>query len=187
MLLIRHAESTWNATGRWQGHADPPLSDEGVRQAQALARTLGGRALDRIVASDLRRAAQTARILADALRVPLDLDPRLREHDVGAWSGLRHEEIVARWPEEYARFRAGDPELPFGGAESLRDLQRRVRAAVSALREAHAGRPLALVTHAGVIRALDGRLVMKNASVACWDGTFVDAPPGTPSGPRESR
>lgn len=174
-MLIRHAESTWNAEGRWQGQADPPLSPEGVRQAESLAHALGDLAIEHVVASDLRRAADTARIVAASLRASLSLDPRLREHDVGVWSGLRHDEISARWPGEYARFRSGDLDLRFGGAESRRELRQRVRSALAAIRSQHAGKTLALVTHAGVVRALDARLRLDNADFTWWDTAFVDA------------
>ncbi|HSJ96024.1 MAG TPA: histidine phosphatase family protein, partial [Myxococcota bacterium] len=67
LWLIRHAESAWNAMGLWQGHADPALSSRGIAQAEALARALVAEGIEGIVASDLRRARETARILADAL------------------------------------------------------------------------------------------------------------------------
>ena len=59
-LLIRHAESTWNAEGRWQGHGDPPLSERGRRQAAGLAHELASEPVDLLLASDLVRAAETA-------------------------------------------------------------------------------------------------------------------------------
>ena len=67
LFLIRHAESTWNAARRWQGWGDPPLSERGLEQAEALARALAGEAIDALFTSDLQRAAQTAAPLARAL------------------------------------------------------------------------------------------------------------------------
>ncbi|MBW1845263.1 MAG: histidine phosphatase family protein, partial [Deltaproteobacteria bacterium] len=81
LLLIRHAESSWNAADRWQGHGDPPLSDRGVAQANALVSELAPEKLDIIVSSDLRRAAETAAILAEARGLRPLLNPRLRELD----------------------------------------------------------------------------------------------------------
>jgi len=154
LLLVRHAESSWNAAGRWQGHADPPLSERGVAQANALARDLAGEPIDRIVSSDLRRAAETAAILGRARGLEPLLEPRLRELDLGAWEGLTRDEIASTAQADLRRFDAGDPDVRPGGGETLREIERRVRFAVRELVEAHAGQRLAVVTHLGVIRAL---------------------------------
>ena len=66
-VLIRHAESVWNAAGRWQGHADPPLSERGRAQAEALAADLAPLGIEVLLASDLARAAQTASIVGEAI------------------------------------------------------------------------------------------------------------------------
>src|SRR5580765_6857553 len=97
LVLVRHAESTWNAEGRWQGHADPPLSDAGRAQAEALAEDLAGERFDAVYTSDLARAAQTAEIIARRFGLPAVSDPALREVDVGSWSGLTREEVAARF------------------------------------------------------------------------------------------
>src|ERR671917_2105987 len=97
VLLVRHGQSEWNAVGRWQGQADPPLSDVGRQQARSAARSLG--ALDAIFASDLQRATETAMIIAAELGVgPVVVDPDLRERDAGEWSGLTRAEIEERYP-----------------------------------------------------------------------------------------
>jgi broad specificity phosphatase PhoE len=152
--LIRHAESEWNALGRWQGHRDPALSERGREQARRLVATLADARLEAIVASDLARARETAAIVGSALGVPLHLDARLRERDLGYWSGLTSVEIVARWPGDLARLRARDPELRPGGGESLRALHARVAEFVGVLSRWPGGGPLAIVTHAGILRAL---------------------------------
>ena len=163
--LIRHAESSWNALGRWQGWSDPGLSARGREQADQLARELAGTRLDAIVTSDLRRARETASIVAAALRVELSVDPRLRERDIGSWTGLTTPEIAGRWPDALARLRERDPELRPGGGESVREVQARLRACLDEL----AARPdparIALVTHGGVIRALGAAAPVANASV----------------------
>src|SRR3546814_3323938 len=97
VLLVRHGQSEWNATGRWQGQADPPLTDLGRAQAHHAARSLG--VVDAIVASDLQRAADTALIISGELGVgPVVLDEGLRERDAGEWSGLTRAEIERDWP-----------------------------------------------------------------------------------------
>jgi len=164
ILLVRHGESTWNAEGRWQGQGDPPLSPRGEEQARALAACLREEKPSSIVASDLRRAADTARILGAELGLVPRFDARLREHDVGAWSGLPHEEIAARWPEQLARFRAGDLDVRPGGGESRREMIARARAALAALRTEHPGR-LLLVSHRGWIRAVAAEARLENCEV----------------------
>jgi broad specificity phosphatase PhoE len=153
-VLIRHAESQWNAVGRWQGHGDPPLSARGRQQAEALARALAGQGIDVLVSSDLARARETAAALARSLGLEPVHDARFRELDVGTWTGLSRDEIQERDPEPLARFDTGDALAPAGGAESRAQIRQRVRGAVAALASAHPTRCVALVTHLGVIRAL---------------------------------
>ena len=97
LLLARHGQSEWNAAGRWQGQADPPLSDLGRAQARAAGRQAGS--FDAIFASDLERALHTATIISEALGVsPVVVDPRLKERDAGEFSGLTRDEIEERFP-----------------------------------------------------------------------------------------
>jgi probable phosphoglycerate mutase len=154
-LIVRHALSTWNLDGRWQGQADPPLAPEGERQAGAAAPAVGP--VDLVVSSDLQRARRTAAILAPG--VAAATVAALREFDVGSWSGRTRDEIEARWPGEIASFDAGGLDHPPGG-ESRAAFEDRVRRAteevVRLLVARRAGRAL-IVTHGGVIRAM-GRL-----------------------------
>jgi probable phosphoglycerate mutase len=152
--LIRHAESEWNAQGRWQGQRDPALSERGRAQALQLATSLADARIETIVASDLVRAHETAVIVGQAIGSPVRLDARLRERDLGHWSGSTSVEIAARWPVELARLRARDLDLQPGGGESLRALHARITAFVAALAGVPGEGALALVTHAGVLRAL---------------------------------
>jgi broad specificity phosphatase PhoE len=153
-LLIRHAESSWNAAGRWQGTGDPRLSERGRRQARALARELRSERIDRLVTSDLARARQTATALGDALELTPQVDARLRELDIGDWTGLTWDEIARIAPDELRRFERGDPDAPAGGAETRRDIRRRAREAVHGIAAEQPGQRVAIVTHLGVIRAL---------------------------------
>ncbi len=165
ILLARHAESTWNAERRWQGQGDPSLSALGRTQAVALAAELRGRGVRAVVASDLLRAAETARIVASGLGVGLRLDPRLRERDVGTWSGLAHDEVLWLHAADVARLRAGDPELRPGGGETRLALETRVRAALAEIVTEHASGAVAVITHLGVIRVLDPQARVGNAAV----------------------
>jgi len=156
-VLIRHAESTWNADGRWQGHGDPPLSARGREQAEALARDLAGLRLELVITSDLARAVETGAPIARALGVEAPRCPGLRELDVGSWTGLTRAEIAARDPEALARFESGADGAPAGGGETRSELARRAREALAVLSRRSTRSRIAVVTHLGVIRALVGR------------------------------
>ena len=96
LLLVRHGQSVWNAEGRWQGQADPPLSELGERQAEAAGSAI--EPVDAVVTSDLVRASRTAEILGDSLGVPVEVERGFRERDAGEWSGLTRVEIEEAWP-----------------------------------------------------------------------------------------
>ena len=157
LLLIRHGQTPWNAAGRWQGHGDPGLSELGLAQAVEVAEALcaePGQPWNLVIASDLERARSTAEILAEALRLPIEVDARLRELDVGSWTGLTRAEIEARDPETLCAFETGEPSIRPGGGESRVEIRIRTRDCVRSLVEQFAGRRLIVVTHLGVIRAL---------------------------------
>lgn len=157
IVLLRHAESEWNALGRWQGQADPPLSSRGWDRAHALAAELDGTSFAALYASDLSRARDTAGVLGRALGLEPRFEPRLRELHVGAWSGLSRAAIEARWPAEVARVLDMDPEVRPGGGETPRELVRRASAALASMAARHPGGRVLAVTHGGLVRSLTGR------------------------------
>jgi probable phosphoglycerate mutase len=108
LFVARHGQTDWNLEHRWQGWADPPLNATGRAQAAELGEAMTGRGIAAVVSSDLRRAAETAEIAAARLGLPVELDSRLREVDVGEWSGLTSSEVEARYPAGYRRRREGD-------------------------------------------------------------------------------
>jgi probable phosphoglycerate mutase len=151
ILLARHGETDWNSERRWQGHEDQPLNDVGREQARALADTLANRGVDVVFSSDLSRAHETALIVADRLGLPVEVDPGLREVDVGSWSGRAHNEIEGIDPEGFRRWQEGLK--GWSGGESYEEMGERVVAAVLRLGARHPGQTLLLVTHGGSIRA----------------------------------
>jgi probable phosphoglycerate mutase len=165
LLLIRHGESEWNARGLWQGHADPPLSPDGWSQAEALVNALAGEAIDRIEASDLRRARQTAEPLAAARGLAIRTDPLYRELDLGEWSGLTREQILARGDDVFELFVSRSPDAAAPGGESRRQLWDRARSAVASLCERCPGERVAVVTHGGFVYACFPEVDATNASV----------------------
>ena len=151
ILLARHGETEWNRLGRWQGHADPPLNDTGRRQAETLAAQLDGDGLAAVYSSDLRRARETAGIVAARLGLDVTEERSLREIDVGSWSGLTRDEVRERYPEGFARWLAGD--IGHDG-ETREQLAKRVVGAVERIAEAHPDENVLVVSHGGAIRAL---------------------------------
>lgn len=157
-VVVRHAESTWNAEGRWQGQADPPLSERGRRQAMAATSALCGVGVDLVVSSDLARARQTAELLIAGMGLDTSVltDPGLREYDAGQWSGLTRDEIAQQWPDQLARFDHGELAGPPGG-ELRRDFDARVRHAserVATLAIRSQASQVLIATHGGVIHSM---------------------------------
>lgn len=145
--LVRHGQTDWNLQGRYQGHADQPLNEQGLRQADALAARLRPAQFAGIYSSDLQRAYITAQALAADRRQPVTLDPRLREANLGVWEGMQVADIVREYPEAWA-WRQRDPihARPPGG-ESLLDLAARMAAVADELAGRHATGPLLIVSH----------------------------------------
>jgi broad specificity phosphatase PhoE len=152
LLFIRHARSTWNDVGRWQGQADPPLSETGLGEARLLAERLRlTRHIDHIYASDLQRAATTAGIVAEALGRTVTLDPVWRERGIGQFEGLTNDEIQARFPDEWASMRRGPMVAP--GGEPTEAVLARAIQGCDGLLARHADQTVAVVSHGGMILA----------------------------------
>ena len=164
-LLIRHAETVWNARGLWQGHQDSPLTPRGRDQAESLAEALSGERIDRLVCSDLGRCQQTAAPLVAVTGLRLELASQLRELDVSRWSGLSRSQIAVRDQDTLLRFDAREDVRP-GGGEKRSELSKRVHAFVAGLALESPGACIALVTHSGVVRALNPGVQAENAK-AC--------------------
>lgn len=107
VLLLRHGTTDWNNDGRFQGHADVPLNAEGVGLAERTALVLAGHGPTRVISSDLSRARETARPAAAAVGLPVELDPRLREVNVGSWAGLEIESVGRLEPDFWPALREG--------------------------------------------------------------------------------
>src|SRR5690349_6865123 len=116
LLLARHGETDDNARLIFQGQGGGSLNARGRAQAERLAARLVS-SLDVIVSSDLTRARETAEEVARATHVEIVFDQKIREVDVGAWTGLAYEEVERRFPEEWAAWRAG-LDVPRGGGET---------------------------------------------------------------------
>lgn len=118
LVLVRHGQTAWNSEGRAQGHTDVSLDEIGRGQAAALAPVLAELVPTRLISSDLARARETAAYVATATGLPVALDARLREFDVGERAGLDVAEFAERFPEAYAAWKAGHITGGVPGAES---------------------------------------------------------------------
>jgi broad specificity phosphatase PhoE len=153
LTLVRHGPTEWNASRRFQGRTDMPLSAQGRAATRAIAKALRSEPFDRIYSSDLARAAESARILAEPRGADVILDERLREFDFGSWEGLTWDEIVAI-----------DPRLTGLGSTAVQlyspengELFPQVCARAASFLDELAGQKLraaAVVTHAGVLHAI---------------------------------
>lgn len=153
ILLARHGETDWNAEGRWQGHSDPPLNETGREQARALAERLADEPLDAIYASDLRRASETAEIVAGRKGMTVKTLADFREINAGTWEGLTAPEIEERFPDAFPRWReTGEPGWEQG--ETHEAMAARAVAAARSLAERHPGERILVVCHGGPMKAI---------------------------------
>lgn len=167
LLVVRHGESTWNAGGRWQGQADPPLSALGERQARAAAGRL--EAIDAIWSSDLERARRTAEIVAEQFDLAVRLDRRLRERDAGDWTGLTRSEIERQFPGALAEARS-----PSGFEADEHVVARGLDAVGAIAANLPAGGSALVVTHGGMIRTLERHLGASPEPVANLMGRWIE-------------
>jgi uncharacterized phosphatase len=151
ILLVRHGETDWNRDNRFQGRADPPLNDTGRSQARGLASQLAAEPVGSIYSSPLRRAHETAEILAGAFGLDPNPSPALMEVDVGSWSGLTRAEVEARYPEGYRRWL--EWHTGWDDGETYEELGLRVVAGLHELAGRHPGERVLVVTHGGPIRS----------------------------------
>lgn len=167
VVLWRHGRTPFNAENRFQGQLDVPLDEVGHRQAAAAALDLAALAPKALVASDLRRAVDTARALTALTGLEPVLDPALREVDAGGWQGLQHEEITAGWADDFAAWRRGE-DVRLGGGEKRSEMA--LRAADAVQRHAGAvaeGGTLVVASHGAALKGVVLRLL--GLDVSSWN------------------
>lgn len=149
ILLARHGETDWNLNRRIQGHSDTPLNDTGRAQARALGEELGGEQIDAVYSSDLMRAHETARIVAEPRGLGVTAIRGLRERNFGTWEGLTDVEIHQKFSEvrePYGR--------EWGDAETQDEMSERVLGALHRIAATHAQQRVLVVSHGGPLRAV---------------------------------
>ncbi|MGI9498467.1 MAG: histidine phosphatase family protein [Geminicoccaceae bacterium] len=163
LYLIRHGQTEWNLAGRLQGGKDSPLTAQGKRQAQAIAASLRKMPPGQIIGSPLGRASRTARIIGEALDVPVEEDERLGELRFGMAEGLTLDEIDREWPDFRERREQDKWHIRWPEGESYLDADTRIAPFVterlaSLLSDVTAA-ALAIVGHETMNMILMGRLL----------------------------
>ncbi len=156
VVVVRHGQTEWNEQGRWQGRLDSPLTELGRKQALEARRIVMQQPIHAVYSSDAGRAMETARIILGELELPIVPHPALRERDYGVYEGLTAAEIEERYPGTRFRDVGGSRETwapPKG--ETMAQVRERVRSFLLDLVQSHAGETVLLVTHSGVVRAVD--------------------------------
>ncbi len=149
IILIRHGETAWNLEGRIQGHLQISLNERGLRQAEATAGALEDERVDAIYSSDLIRASCTAAAVARVIGLPMLMDPRLREWNLGVLSGLSKAECEEQHPDAYRIYRERDVAPAIPGGESIRARYRRVTGCISEIAARNPGGQVVVVSHGG--------------------------------------
>src|SRR5664280_2866288 len=153
MLLLRHGQTPLSVEKRFSGVGDRPLTEIGLAQAGAAARRLRGCSAVAVVASPLRRAVQTADLVAAEIGVAVTVDEGLRETDFGDWEGYTFAEVQHRWPDQLSAWLASPDVAPPAG-ESFADTARRVRQARDRVLAAYGGHTVVVVSHVTPIKTL---------------------------------
>ncbi len=148
LILIRHGETEWNKQRRIQGcRSDTRLSQKGLEEADRVAAVLRKERIDAIYASPMKRASETAQIIAEACKLPVQVFNELREIDAGELDGLFERELTGPYEVVWKEFRNGNASTPLPGGESLQDLQKRSSWAVDRMLEKHIDGTVVVVAH----------------------------------------
>ncbi|WP_153002323.1 histidine phosphatase family protein [Microbacterium oxydans] len=162
LILARHGQTALNAQGRLRGLADPPLDDEGIAQARALARALQPIAAAAVYCSPLQRAVSTAQVIATDWGIVAASDAAFNDRDYGPWTGELKSSVVDRWGSVDAA----------PGVEPVKSVLERARPGLDRVLDEHPGRPVVVVTHDAIIRPLLETIDASSAWVSVPTGSW---------------
>lgn len=154
LCIVRHGETDWNVERRIQGHTDVPLNATGRAQALAMSFNAAHHRFDAIYSSDLTRAMETARYVAEREGEGVRALRDLRERHYGIFQGLTATEAAGRHPAAHAYYAARDLDYDFDNGESLRAFAARVLHGLDWLARHHVGQTILAVSHSGVLDVL---------------------------------
>ncbi len=152
--LVRHGQTSWNDTHRFQGWLDIELDTIGMLQAKMLADYFKAEKIKHIYSSDLSRARKTAQLIQQKTESPMTISKNLRELNVGKWEGLTWDEITADFTEEEKLNEAHVFEMGGSGGETLTQFQERILESFNQIISRESDQDIMIVTHGGVIRVL---------------------------------
>ncbi len=154
LLVVRHAQTLSNITGRYMGWIDEDLSEEGVWQAEQLCQRLRHWSIAAVYSSPLKRAFRTAEIVALPHSLSVQRLDELGEIRIGAWEGMFAEEIAANFPSLWRAWKTDPSGMQPPGGESLTQVQQRAVAALENIAQSNQGQQVLMVTHDVVVRLL---------------------------------
>ncbi|MDF2521530.1 MAG: Phosphoglycerate mutase [Clostridia bacterium] len=154
LYIVRHGQTEFNVEGRLQGRMDSPLTEKGLRDAEALGKYLSDISFDMVLASPSKRAQRTAEIICSGKDISIQVEPDMREINLGSWEGRTKEEVLRAYPQEGEIF-YNKPHLykPLEG-DNYYDVQERAAAAVKRLADECQEGNILIVTHTVVVRAI---------------------------------
>ncbi len=153
IFLIRHGETKWNSLGKFQGCKDIDLADNGLVQANYLKERLESK-FDFIYTSPLKRAFETARILASESKKKLLIENDLREINFGEWEGMTVTQIKTSYPEAFETWKTDKFEAPLcGGDKSIKLASVRAANCILKIAKKHNGNRVAIIAHGGILKA----------------------------------
>jgi 2,3-bisphosphoglycerate-dependent phosphoglycerate mutase len=164
VIFIRPGETDWNQQVRWQGWVASPLNDLGNRQAERLANYIRHINLKALYTSDLKRALQTAGILASNLGFEPVPDGRLRERNIGEWQGLTIDEMRTWYPDEYQNLLTDAENYRVPGGESRADVRKRMVEAFDAILKQDKGETIGVISHTTAIHELLAAIIPDNTN-----------------------
>ena len=167
IFFIRHGQTLWNKALKYQGHSDIALTEEGLQQAERVARRLSREPFAAIYSSDLSRAVVTAEKVAEHHALPVVTMPEFREVGFGAWEGLKYDQIYASWSTEIEKFFRSPSQVEIPGGETFHAVKARTDRGIAALRQKHDGECIAVVSHGG-LQNTDW------ASIPRWQGLMAE-------------
>lgn len=154
LYLVRHGQTDWNVSHRFQGQSDIHLTEKGRIQAQAIAQRLAAEEIHAIYASDLSRAWDTAEAIASHHNIEVIATPNLREASFGQWEGLTYDEIQQRDPEAVKAWHEDIGNFSPPEGETLHQLADRVTAAYVNIAANHQDQTVLAVAHGGSLQML---------------------------------
>ncbi|SDK48484.1 histidine phosphatase family protein [Natronincola ferrireducens] len=154
LYVVRHGETNWNLEGRTQGIKDSQLTDDGLLQAQLLAKRLIEEKIEVIYSSCLLRAKSTAEIISKILKLPYYCDKNLNEMNFGQWEGLTNEQILKLYPSELKTWRNYPHETCIPSGEKLISVQRRIVEFVENVLKNTKEKNILIISHSTIIKLL---------------------------------